>query len=263
MNSIFDVRMASASCSCSRIWAWPGKVRPGFGLRQTALQSSLRVGQNLRARGRARARARFYGGNARGYLLLEVLLALVVLSIIVGLVFRIIQTTSTVTSNVQFLQGQQEHSDGIYELLRKDIESLPSTAEFQTKRTKDEFQLIFDQTPFNFSWKGAESGFGTVILAVRSQPDGRFSLVATELPEPSATDPESKPPPPIVTTLITGLVRCNWRFFDRNTGNWDAAWTNGGDKPALLECTFQVSGQPGPVRAVFPWRVAQAVQGGA
>ena len=198
--------------------------------------------------------------NARGYLLLEVLLALVVLSIIVGLVFRIIQTTSTVTSNVQFLQGQQEHSDGIYELLRKDIESLPSTAEFQTKRTRDEFQLIFDQTPFNFSWKGVESGFGTVILAVRSQPDGRFSLVATELPEPPVTDPQSKPPPPTVTTLITGLVRCDWRFFDRNTGNWVAAWTNG-DKPTLLECTFQVSGQPASVRAVFPWRVAQALPG--
>lgn len=200
--------------------------------------------------------------DARGYLLLEVLLALVVLSIIVGLVFRIIQTTSTVTSNVQFLQGQQEHSDGIYELLRKDIESLPSTAEFQTKRTKDEFQLIFDRTPFNFSWKGAESGFGTVILAVRSQPDGRFSLVATELPEPPVTDPQSKPPPPTVTTLITGLVRCDWRFFDRNTGNWVADWTSG-DKPTLLECTFQVSGQPASVRAVFPWRVAQIVQGGA
>ena len=200
--------------------------------------------------------------NAGGYLLLEVLLALAILSIIVGLVFRIIQTTSRVTSNVQFLQGQQEYSDGIYEILRKDIESLPSTAEFQTKRTKDEFELIFSETSFNFSWKGAESGFGTVILAVRHQPDGRFSLVVTEIPEPSVTDPNAAPPPPTVTTLVTGLVRCDWRFFDRNTGSWGATWTSG-DRPTLLECTFQVSGQPAPVRAVFPWRVAQTSTGGA
>src|SRR6516164_3849997 len=78
--------------------------------------------------------------NAGGYLLLEVLLALAILSIIVGLVFRIIQTTSRVTSNVQFLQGQQEHSDGIYEILRKDIEALPGGAQFQTKRTRDDFE---------------------------------------------------------------------------------------------------------------------------
>jgi type II secretory pathway pseudopilin PulG len=254
MNRLCPIR--SASCSCSRIWAWSGKARRYFGLGQTGLLSSPRAGKDFRARGRARAR--LGGRNAAGYLLLEVLLALVILSIIVGLVFRIIQTTSQVTSNVQFLQGQQEHSDGIYEILRKDIESLPGTAEFETKRTRDEFQLIFNETSFNFSWKGAESGFGTVILAVRNQPDGRFSLVATEIPEPPVSDPDSKPPPPTVTTLITGLVRCDWRFFDRNTGNWVTNWTSG-DRPSLFECTFQVSGEPTPVRAVFPWRVAQTL----
>jgi hypothetical protein len=149
----------------------------------------------------------------------------------------------------------------MYEILRKDIESLPGTAEFETKRTKDEFQLIFDETSFNFSWKGAESGFGTVILAVRNQPDGRFSLVATEIPEPPVAD--APLPPTVVTTLISGLVRCDWRFFDRNTGHWVTNWASGGDKPTLLECTFQVSGQSAPVRAVFPWRVAETNTGGA
>ena len=221
------------------------------------------AGQACSAGSRRTRNVKPVGRNAAGYLLLEVLLALAILSIIVGLVFRIIQTTSRVTSNVQFLQGQQEHSDGIYEILRKDIEALPGGAQFQTKRTRDDFELIFDETPFNFSWKGAESGFGTVILAVKNQPDGRFSLVATEIPEPSESDPEATPPPPTVTTLITGLVRCDWRFFDRNAGNWVTNWTNAADKPTLLECTFQVSGQPAPVRAVFPWRVAQTAQGGA
>jgi type II secretory pathway pseudopilin PulG len=256
MNHLCPIRSASCSCSCSRILAWSGNVRRYFGLGQMGLLSPPRAGKNFQARRRARARLR--GRNVAGYLLLEVLLALVILSIIVGLVFRIIQTTSQVTSNVQFLQGQQEHSDGIYEILRKDIESLPGTAEFETKRTRDEFQLIFNETSFNFSWKGAESGFGTVILAVRNQPDGRFSLVATEVPEPPVSDPDSKPPPPTVTTLITGLVRCDWRFFDRNTGKWVTNWT-GGDRPSLFECTFQVSGEPTPVRAVFPWRVAQTL----
>jgi len=256
MIIIADTRLRSCSCSCSKIWAWSGGPSRRFGLGQLSPGSLPNAGTNFRGRGRRRGRL-----DAAGYLLLEVLLALVVLSIIVGLVFRIIQTTSSVTSNVQFLQGAQEHSDGMYEILRKDIESLPGTAEFETKRTKDEFQLIFDETSFNFSWKGAEAGFGTVILAVRNQPDGRFSLVATEIPEPPVSD--APPPPTVVTTLITGLVRCDWRFFDRNTGNWVPNWASGGDKPTLLECTFQVSGQSAPVRAVFPWRVAETNTGGA
>lgn len=245
------------SCSCAKIWAWTSKDRRHFFPSQSSARAFLNAGNNLRARGRARTDRH----SAAGYLLLEVLLALVILSIIVGLVFRIIQTTSSVTSNVQFLQSQQEHSDGIYELLRKDIESLPTNAGFQTKRTNNEFQLIFDETSFNFSWKGNQSGFGTVILASQKQADGRFSVVATEIPEASVTDPDAAPPPPIVTNLISGLVRCDWRFFDQTSGRWVTDWTNSANKPSLLECTFQVSGQPTPVRAVFRWRVASVVAG--
>jgi type II secretory pathway pseudopilin PulG len=204
---------------------------------------------------------RTLNGNSRmvsGYLLLEVLLALVVLSIIAGLVFRIIQTTSRVTANVQFLQTQQEHSDGLYELLRKDIESLSSNAVFQTKRTNEDFQLIFEEATFNFSWRPSESGFGTVVLEVRQQADGRFALSATEIPEPSVEDPDAPPPKPIVTPLISGLERCDWRFFDPASGQWTSNWTNTSTKPLLFECTFKLSGQPQPIRAVFRWRVAAA-----
>ena len=246
---------SSSSSSSSKIWACTSKDKRHFFPSQSRARSFLNAGNNLRARGRARAR------TDAGYLLLEVLLALVVLSIIVGLVFRIIQTTSQVTSNVQFLQSQQEHSDGIYELLRKDIESLPTNAGFQTKRTDSEFQLIFDETSFNFSWKGNQSGFGTVILAMRRQADGRFTVVATEIPEPSVTDPDAPPPPQTVTKLISGLVRCDWRFFDQTSGQWSTNWTSSTAKPALLECTYQVSGRPTPVRAVFRWRVAAPVAG--
>jgi type II secretory pathway pseudopilin PulG len=260
------------SSSSSKIWAWTRSDRCSGRPLQSDLSSLQNAGKNLRGRGRRRRTRTIWLRSftnaphqttkaAGGYLLLEVLLALVILSIIVGLVFRIIQTTSRVTSNVEFLQSQQEHSDGIYELLRKDIESLPLNAEFQTKRTKDDFQLIFDETPFNFSWKGAQSGFGTVILTVQHQADGSFSLVATEIPEPSVTDPDAPPPPQTVTRLISGLVRCDWRFFDQTSGKWLTNWTSSNTKPALLECTFQVSGQATPVRAVFRWRVAATVGG--
>ena len=265
-------RTSPSSSSSSKIWAWPRKNTRHFSWSQSSARSFLNAGNNLRGRGRRRRTRTIWlpsftnaphqrTKGAAGYLLLEVLLALVILSIIVGLVFRIIQTTSRVTSNVQFLQSQQEHSDGIYELLRKDIESLPINAGFQTKRTNNEFQLIFDETSFNFSWKGNQSGFGTVILAAQRQADGRFSVVATEIPEPSVTDPDTPPPPPIVTNLISGLVRCDWRFFDQTAGRWVTDWTNSANKPSLLECTFQVSGQPTPVRAVFRWRVASVVAG--
>lgn len=93
--------------------------------------------------------------HSSGYLLLEVLLALAVLSISVVMIFKIIQTTLKVTSDINFLQTQQRKVDGISELLRRNFESLPPTCMFQTRKINGSLELIFRYAPFNFSWATA------------------------------------------------------------------------------------------------------------
>ena len=68
-----------------------------------------------------------------GYLLLEVLLAVAVLSISVVMIFRIIQTTLKATADITFLQTQQRKVDGISQLLRRNFDSMPQTCTFQTR----------------------------------------------------------------------------------------------------------------------------------
>ncbi|HXL25747.1 MAG TPA: hypothetical protein VN952_03660, partial [Chthoniobacterales bacterium] len=95
----------------------PGRAEAGEGGRtirgarrsDAAIAWMLRVIQRRLCRtGRAHSQCRL----AAGYLLLEVLLALAILTIVVVLVFRIIQTTVRVTTDVQYLQSEQEHADG-------------------------------------------------------------------------------------------------------------------------------------------------------
>src|SRR6202048_3561908 len=87
--------------------------------------------------------------EGRGYLLLEVLLALAILSIVVVLVFQIIQTTLRVTSDINFLQTQQRKVDGICELLRRNFVSMPATCLFQTRNQNGSMELVFRYAPFN------------------------------------------------------------------------------------------------------------------
>ena len=111
-----------------------------------------------------------------GYLLLEVLLAVAVLSISVVMIFRIIQTTLKATADINFLQTQQRKVDGISQLLRRNFESMPQTCTFQTRSVNGSLELIFRSAPFSFSWVTSEANFGTVVLARRSQPNGRLAL---------------------------------------------------------------------------------------
>jgi hypothetical protein len=205
-------------------------------------------------------------GNSRktsaGYLLLEVILALAILTIIVALVFRIIQTTVRVTTDVQYLQSEQEHADGLYELLRKHFDSLPRTAEFQTRRARNALELIFLGAPFHFSWTPSGPQFGSTVIAARRGSDGFYTLAVVQEPEDASVsyavsgDPANARWAPIVGNLR----ECNWRFFDPRTQEWKTDWKDPGTKPTLFECTFEASGQVGPTRAVFRWPIASNQQ---
>ncbi len=199
---------------------------------------------------------------AAGYLLLEVILALAILTIVVMLVFRIIQTTVRVTTDVQYLQSEQEHADGLYELLRKHFDAMPQTAEFQTRRVQNELELVFLEVPFHFSWTPSGPQFGSTVIATRRQADGHYTLAVVQEPEDASVSYAASGEPTSAKwiPIVSGLRECNWRFFDGHTREWKSDWKDPSVKPLLCECTFQVSGQIGPTRAVFRWPIAPIQQ---
>lgn len=194
-----------------------------------------------------------------GYLLLEVLLALAVLSISVVMIFQIIQTTLKVTSDINFLQTQQRKVDGISELLRRNFESMPRTSVFQTRNVNGSLELIFRSAPFTFSWVNAGANFGTVVIANRPQPDGRFAL--SVLQDSGNTldsyvdggnDRKADWFP-----LMDDVEQVRWRFFDGASGKWSPDWSDIAIKPTLVELNFKLAGRNRMERCVFRWPIAQ------
>jgi hypothetical protein len=146
--------------------------------------------------------------------------------------------------------------------LRKHFDSMPRTAEFQTRRLRNSLELVFLEAPFRFSWTPSGPQFGSTVIAARRQADGRYTLAVMQEPEDASVsyavsgDPANAKWVPI----LSGLRECNWRFFDGRAGEWKTDWKDPGVKPVLFECTFEVSGQAGPTRAVFRWPVAATEQ---
>jgi type II secretion system (T2SS) protein J len=194
-----------------------------------------------------------------GFLLLEVLLGLAILSIVVVMIFQIVQTTLRVASDINFLEGQQQKVDGICELLRRNFVTMPQTALFQTRKNGNVFELIFRDAPFNFSWLGTGAQYGTVVIASRPRADGRIDLSILQEPEDASKT--------IVDTktewkgtwlpLLTDIDQISWRFFDPRSGKWSTEWPDTGIKPSLIEITLKLGGRPHVERGVFRWPVAQ------
>jgi type II secretion system protein J len=194
-----------------------------------------------------------------GYLLLEVLLALAILSIVVVMVFQIIQTTLRVTSEINYLQLQQRKVDGICELLRRNFVSMPQTCVFQTRNQNGSMELLFRYAPFSFSWAKTGAKYGTVVIGSRPQSDGRLALSVLE---ESGNVSESYVDSGIErkgdwVPLITNLERLSWRFYDSRTGKWSSDWPDTAIKPNLVEITFKLAGRNHLERGIFRWPIAQ------
>jgi len=198
------------------------------------------------------------GVHSSGYLLLEVLLALAVLSIVVGMVFQIIQTALKVTADINFLQTQQRKVDGITELLRRNFDSMPRSCVFQTRKINGSLELIFRSAPFNFSWVKAGANFGTVVLANRPQSDGRLALsVLQESGNAMDSYVDAGNEKAEWFPLMNDVEELSWRFFDEATGKWSPEWPNTAAKPNLVQLTFKLAGRNHTERCVFRWPIAQ------
>ena len=204
-----------------------------------------------------RSSNRCAGGG--GFLLLEVLLALAILSIVVVMIFQILQTTLRVATDINFLERQQQKVDGIYELLRRNFVAMPQTALFQTRKKGNVFELIFRDAPFNFSWLGAGAQYGTVVIASRPRADGRIDLSVLQEPEDASkkiVDAQAEWKGSWVP-LLTDIDQIRWRFFDPRSAKWSAEWPDPGTKPTLIEITLKLAGRSHVEREVFRWPIAQ------
>ena len=194
-----------------------------------------------------------------GYLLLEVLLAVAVLSISVVMIFRIIQTTLKATADITFLQTQQRKVDGISQLLRRNFESMPQTCTFQTRSVNGSLELIFRSAPFNFSWVTSKANFGTVVIARRPLPNGRLALTVLQESGDALNSyvDGSNEKKGEWFPLVDDAEQLSWRFFDGQAEKWTSDWPNPATKPSLVELTFKLAGRNHLERCVFRWPMAQ------
>jgi type II secretion system protein J len=194
-----------------------------------------------------------------GYLLLEVLLAVAVLSISVVMIFRIIQTTLKATADITFLQTQQRKVDGISQLLRRNFDSMPQSCTFQTRSANGSLELIFRSAPFNFSWVTAGANYGTVVIAGRPLPNGRVALSVLQESGDALNSyvDGSNEKKADWFPLMDDVEQLSWRFFDGQAGKWTSVWPNPASKPSLVELTFKLAGRSHLERCVFRWPMAQ------
>lgn len=201
-----------------------------------AMRDSTNNSPRLRL-GRVRARAR------RGYLLLEVILALILSGLLLGTILEIIDG-SLEMSNLMAEDGRRHMTqEAFLTFLGRNLSQLPGNAELDLTRkdagTHFLSDLTFQNVPTSFSWSGQAISAEAIQLSTVRRRSGDLDIVLRYYEEPILDDSDSVASegaePVAEITLLRDIFWFEWWARDGRTLDYTETWDVRGRLPVQME----------------------------
>ncbi|MBT8038464.1 MAG: prepilin-type N-terminal cleavage/methylation domain-containing protein [Verrucomicrobiae bacterium] len=189
----------------------------------------------------------------RGFTLLEVVVALGLMGMLVGMIFRVASSSMQLSRTVVDTQSATMEQNAFFNLLKNHFEQIPGNAVLRlvsddssmgaTSRTL--FTLTFQNVPMSFHWGETPMTAEAIELATVEQRDGFVDVILRFYDEKILEDSESMGnddiEPVAEITLIEDLWMCDCEVVDGRTLEYLTDWDNNGQLPLQVKfyCRFQ------------------------
>jgi prepilin-type N-terminal cleavage/methylation domain-containing protein len=197
----------------------------------------------------------------RGFTLLEVVIAVGLLSIIVGMVVGIARTSLALGKTIVETQNEEMRQQAFFELLGRRFASLPGNARLDLKVDDKGSHYLSDLTlqnvPLGFNWSGGERIAKAVQLSTVKRRSGFLDIVLryyeNEILEDSEQSTMSalKEKPFAEIVLLQDVSYFEWRVLDGRSMEWQFDWHNQGRLPLQIEVTMAMGAKGEEIRQIF------------
>lgn len=206
----------------------------------------------------------FRPSNTRraGFTLLEVVIAIGLLTVIIGMVFGIARTSLVLGNTIVRTQNEEMERQAFMDLLGQRFSALPGNTRLELKSEESGGRYLSDLTlqnvPLGFTWGGQERIAKTVQLSTVKRRSGFLDIVLryyeNEILEGSQSTfgksaLDKKPFAEIV--LLTDVRYFEWRALDGRSLEWQYDWEIQGSLPLQLELVMTIGAKGEEMRRVF------------
>lgn len=194
-----------------------------------------------------------------GFSLMEILLAIMAFSLLLGGIFSLVSGTSQLMSDLSASREKIAMRERFVETLRQAFEGLStsSSLEFDYVERGGNYDtyLSFVEAPaaFNFGWNSRDR-IERVIIGAEIQPSGFiecsvFYLTAEEFIRAKQNEFAKMDDFPHLD-LVPRMRQLSWKFYDSDAQIWEQ--TRGDNiRSSLTELVFRIDGDPEASRSVF------------
>jgi len=200
--------------------------------------------------------------RSSGFTLLELVLAMLLLAMIVGMVFGTARTSLQLGINVVESQNEEMLHQAFFDLLSGRFSSMPGNARLeltsQDSGTHHLSELTLQNVPMSFTWGGQDRIAKAVQLATVKRRSNFLDIVLRYYEEEIIEDPESSSgsnvaiPQPFAEIVLLEDVRFfEWRVLDGRSMEWYYDWDLPGRLPLQAELVLAFGATGPEMRHVF------------
>lgn len=202
-----------------------------------------------------------------GFTLLELVLALLLIALLVGMIFGTARSSLILGNNVVQTQNEEMLHQAFFDFLGNRFAALPGNTRMELAVTDAGSHYLSDltleQVPLSFTWGGAERTAKAIRLSTVKRRSGFLDIVLSyyenEIIDPSSTDGSgtafsstiSSEEPFAEIVLLTDVAYFEWRVMDGRTLEYQYDWDIAGRLPLQMEliCAFGAQGEE--IRQIF------------
>lgn len=202
--------------------------------------------------------------RARGFTLMEIILAMFVLVLLVTGIFAIVGGTTQLADEMERAHDRDARAHSFARFCERTLRNLPANAQVRMRLTQSGNQYLGELALRNApSPIGSTGANGMTILRTEQAPDGYLRAVIEMLTNEEAAAKElgrggvAKQR----LVLLENVAKCEWKFFNSRSGEWESMWNDKlsfASQPAGGAATPVIPGQPGAAPPQAPVSLGNA-----
>lgn len=198
----------------------------------------------------------------KGFTLLELVLAMGLLVILVGMVFGTARTSLALGNTIVQTQNEEMLHQAFFELLGQRFSALPGNTRFDLQVQDSGSHYLSDLTlqnvPMSFTWGGQARIAKAVQLSTVKRRSGYLDIVLKyyeneilEGAESTFGSTATSKEPFAEIVLLTDVAYCEWRVLDGRSMEWQYDWDLQGRLPLQIELVMAIGAKGEEIRQVF------------
>lgn len=197
-----------------------------------------------------------------GFTLLELVMAMLLMSMLIGMVFGIARMSLALGNTVVNTQNEEMKHQAFFEMLGRRFSSLPGNTRFDLRAQDSGGQYLSDLTlqkvPLSFTWGGQPRVAKAVQISTVRRRSGFLSVVLRYYENEILEDSESTDgvsqldnQPFAEIELLEDVAYFEWRVLDGRSMEWYYDWDIQGRLPLQLELIMSFGARGEEIRHVF------------